>query len=188
MFELTVDERLTVEDWDAQDRLIDDLLASGQLEPDDDSPLSLPPNLDDWIPDLRLAAVLSCVDVDQLSEEDRVRYLKASERLNSAGQARTFRAMASISDAYTDLGLDMAEAERGAALEIRAALRMTPRSAENELALAHEVRSRIPAVMREMMLGRVDRRRAQVLTRHTAHLSTAYARTVCEDVLSDLLF
>ena len=64
--------------------------------------------------------------------------------------------MASISDAYNDLGVDMADAERGAALEIRAALRLTPRTAENELALAHEVRSRIPALMREMMLGRID--------------------------------
>jgi hypothetical protein len=167
---------------EAEDRLIEDLLNSGALEPEV-APLVLPPDIADWTPDLRLAAVLSVVDVDLLSEEDRVRYLKASQRLNNAGQARTFRAMTSISDAYHELGVDFADAERGAALEIRSALRMTPRAAENELALAHETRSRIPAVMREMMLGRIDFRRANVLTRHTAHLSTAHARLVCDEVI-----
>lgn len=172
----------TYEELEAEDRLIDELLTSGALEVDND-PLMLPPDIDAWGPDLALAAVLSVVDVDTLSEEDRVRYLKASERLNNAGQARTFQAMTSISDAYVDLGLDMAEAERGAALEIRSALRMTPRAAENDLALAHDTRTRIPAVMRGMHAGRIDRRRALVLTRHTAHLPTALARTVCDEVI-----
>jgi hypothetical protein len=167
---------------EAEDRLIEELLTSGALAPDDAPPV-LPPDIADWIPDLSLAAVLSTVDVDDLSEADRVRYLKASDRLNNAGQARTFRAMTAISDAYGQLGVDMADAERGAALEIRSALRMTPRTAENELALAHESRTRIPAVLREMMLGRIDMRRAKVLTRHTAHLSTAHARMVCDELM-----
>src|SRR5690606_2867751 len=136
----------TIEELEAEDRLVDDLLASGVLEADD-TPLVLPPDIADWNPDLRLAALLAVIDVTALSEEDRVRYLQASERLNNAGQARSFQAMTSISDAYQDLGLDMAEAERGAALEIRAALRMTPRTAEHELALAHETRSKIPALL-----------------------------------------
>ena len=172
----------TVEAWEAEDRLIEDLLASGALEPEEGPPV-LPPDIAEWTPDLRVAAILSAVDVNELSEEDRVRYLKASARLNNAGQARIFQAMTSISDAYRDLGLDMAEAERGAALEIRSALRMTPRSAENELALAHETRTGVPAVMREMMLGRIDFRRARVLTQHTEHLSTANARLVCDEVI-----
>ena len=171
-----------IRDWEAEDRLVEELLSSGALVPDDAPPV-LPPDIASWTPDLRLAAVLSVVDVDALSEEDRVRYLQASDRLNNAGQARTFRAMTSISDAYRDLGLDMAEAERGAALEIRSALRLTPRTAENELALAHNVRSRIPALLRQMMRGRIDARRARVVIDHTAHLSTAHARTVCDEVV-----
>jgi hypothetical protein len=172
----------TIPELEAEDLLVEDLLSSGSLECDDAPPV-LPPDIADWTPDLRLAAILSVVDVDTLSEEDRVRYLKASDRLNNAGQARTFQAMTSISDAYRQLGVDMAEAERGAALEIRSALRMTPRTAENELALAHEARSRIPALIREMKLGRMDLRRVRVLTRHTAHLSTAHARTVCDELM-----
>ncbi|MEX2423128.1 MAG: DUF222 domain-containing protein [Acidimicrobiia bacterium] len=169
-------------DWEAEDRLVEELLSSGALAPDDAPPV-LPPDIADWTPDLRLAAVLFAVDVDLLSEEDRVRYLQASDRLNNAGQARTFRAMTSISDAYRDLGLDMAEAARGAALEIRSALRLTPRTAENELDLAQGVRSRIPALLRQMTRGRLDARRARVLTDHTAHLPTAHARMVCDEVL-----
>lgn len=184
--ELTVQEptvqELTVQKLEAEDRLIDELLSSGALAADD-TPLVLPPDIADWTPDLRLGAVLSVVDVYALAEEDRVRYLKASDRLNNAGQARTFQAMTSISDAYQELGVDMADAERGAALEIRSALRMTPRTAESELALAHETRSRIPVLMREMMLGRLDLRRARVLAHHTLHLSTAHARMVCDEVI-----
>lgn len=172
----------TVEELETEDRLVEELLASGSLAPDD-VPLVLPTDIADWTPDMRLAAVLSVVDVNALSEEDRVRYLIASDRLNNAGQARTFQAMTSISDAYQDLGVDLADAERGAALEIRSALRMTPRTAESELALAHETRSRIPVLMREMMLGRLDLRRARVLARHTLHLSTAHARMVCDEVI-----
>lgn len=181
----TMDFETTAEELDAQDRLIDSLLESGALDQIPDEPVGLPTDLDEWKPDLRLAMVLWSVDVDELSEEDRVRYLKASERLNAAGQARSYRAMTSISDAYTDLGLDMAEAERGAALEIRSALRLTPRAADNELNLAHDIRTRLPKVLQAMTDGRIDRRRAQVLVRHTSHLPIAHAREVCERVIDE---
>lgn len=169
--------------WKKQDQLIDELLESGALEEMEDVPFRLPPDLDQWEPGLALAAVLSSVSVDSLDEEDRILYLKASERLNAAGQARTFRAMTSITDAYEDLGLDTAEAHRGAALEIRSALRLTPRAAENELDLAHSVRTRVPALIEAMEAGRLDRNRARVLSRHTEHLSAAGARTICAEVL-----
>lgn len=175
---------MTVAEMDAEARLIDELLASGQLEPPDDR-IVLPPDLDTWAPDLRLAAVLSVVDVDRLDEADRVRYLKASNRLANAGEARTLRAMAAISDCYAALGMDFETAERGAAMEIRSALRLTPVTAENELALAHDIRSRIPSVMRAMMRGLVDRRRAAVFSKHTANLSAAKAREVCDAVMDD---
>lgn len=172
-----------IEDWEAQDRLIDELLESGALEEMEEVPFRLPRDLDEWEPGLLLAAVLSSVSLDALDEEDRVLYLKASERLNASGQARTFRAMTSITDAYEEMGFDMAEAHRGAALEIRSALRLTPRTAENELDLAHSVRTRVPSLMEAMEQGRIDRSRARVFSRHTAHLSTAGARTICDEVL-----
>jgi hypothetical protein len=145
----------------------------------------LPSDLEFLPPDIRLAAVLLSTDVDELSGSDRVRYLQASERLNAAGQARTYRAMCAIADAYSGLGLEMGDSERGAALEIRAALRLTRRNAESELEFALDLRVRLPRLAEALAEGLVDRRRAGVLVRHTAHLSVAAAREVVARTIDD---
>jgi hypothetical protein len=146
----------------------------------------LPSDLEFLPPDIRLAVVLLSTDVDELSGSDRVRYLQASERLNAAGQARTYRAMCAIADAYSGLGLEeMGDSERGAALEIRAALRLTRRNAESELEFALDLRARLPRLAEALAEGLVDRRRAGVLVRHTAHLPVAAAREVVARTIDD---
>jgi hypothetical protein len=151
-----------------------------------DEPPVLPPNLDEWAADLRLAAVLASVDVTALSTEDVVRYLRARERLVAHHQSGSYEAMTTISDAYAGLELEeIADSEAGAALEIRSALRWTRRTSESELAFAHDLRSRLPRLLAALSAGTIDRRRADVFVRYTSHLSVAHARLVCDGLIED---
>jgi hypothetical protein len=143
----------------------------------------LPADLDAWTPDLRLAAVLSVVDVDRLCGADRVTYLKAQERLNAAGAAAGLRALTAIADVYD--GLDVEDPGGGASLEVRSALRWTRRAAESELALAHDLRVRLPRLFESLAAGLVDRRRAAVFVRPTDHLPAAHARMVVDVLMDD---
>ncbi|MEX1004734.1 MAG: hypothetical protein WD156_05125 [Acidimicrobiia bacterium] len=80
----------------------DNLVLELEADPDrffTDEPVVLPPDLDSWEADLRLAAVLSAVDVNRLSGTDRVTYMKAQYRLNSSGQARFLGSVNAVSDA-----------------------------------------------------------------------------------------
>jgi len=134
---------------------------------------------------LSLAMLLWSVDVDELSAADRVRFLRAQERLNAAGSAATLRAIGSIADAYDGLVEDIEDPEAGASLEIRAALRWTRRAAETELGLAHDLRMRLPRLFQALAGGVVDRPRVRVLVRHTDHLSVAHARMVIDAVVGE---
>ena len=176
---------LTAEDWDAEERLIFELTDAGLDHGPADEPVVLPADLDSWVPDLRLAAVLSVVDVDCLSGSDRVAYLKARERLNAAGAASTLGAIRSISDAYDELSEDIEDPEAGASMEIRAALRWTRRATDIEMGLAHDLHARLPGLFERFARGLVDRRRVERLVSHTSHLSTAHARQVVDSLLDD---
>jgi hypothetical protein len=55
---------LTVEEWDAEERLIFELMDAGPDPVPSDEPVVLPSGLESWAPDLRLAAVLSVIDVN----------------------------------------------------------------------------------------------------------------------------
>jgi hypothetical protein len=137
---------------------------------------AFPADLDIWTPDLRLAAVLSAVDVDRLSRADRVAYLKAQERLNAAGAAASLRALSAIADVYDELAENIEDPGGGASSEVRSALRWTRRTAESEMAFAHHLRIRLPRLFESLSAGLVDRRRAALLVRHTDHLPVAHAR------------
>jgi len=130
-----------------------------------------------------LLRILSALDIDSLPEHDRVPVLRAWNRSASHAQAGVFRAMASISDAYEDLLDDRTATAPAAAAEIRAALRLTRRTAESELSQALDLRSRLPRVFQAMSDGRIDRRRASVLLRHTDHLPTFLARDVTDPLV-----
>jgi hypothetical protein len=145
----------------------------------------LPPDLDSWVPDLRMAAVLSVIGVDTLSGPDRVRYLKAQDRLNSSGQARFLGAVTSISDAYDARAEDLEDPDAGASMEIRAALRWTRRAADAELGLAHDLHSRLPRLFEALAAGLVDRPRTRIFVRHTDHLPIAHARMVIDTLVDE---
>lgn len=151
---------------------------------------SIPEHLDEMPPGPALAAFLSAIDPETLVGHDRVVALRAHQRMASHHQAQMYRAMASVSDAYgyddaTTYGEQRIAAE-GAAMEIAAALRLTRRSAETQIALALDLHRRLPVVFERLVKGLVDVPRARVLVEDTWHLREAAARDVVDRIIDDV--
>jgi hypothetical protein len=147
----------------------------------------IPPDLDRMPPGPTLAAFLASIDVDRVSGHDRVLVLRAHHRMVVHHAAQTYAAMASVAD-HMEADLlpdDAALAWEAAATEIRAALRLTRRSAEAELDRALAIRHRLPRVWEAMKRGLIDWRRAAVIVRGTASLDETTARRVVDAVIDD---
>lgn len=163
---------------DAEDVFVQSLMVQWSGES-----IQLPQDLESQPTNGRLAEVLCAHDPGELSESDRVRYVKAAERLVAAFQARSLDAITSIHDAYRDLDFDADEdAFDGAVFELRGALRWTRRAAECEVDFATDLRHRLPSVLEALRCGLIDRRRAKVIVDGTTHLSVAHAQLVAEAV------
>ncbi len=134
-------------------------------------------------PSPALAAFLSTLSDETVSGFDQVRVLKSYQRLASFFQARVFEAMAAVSDLMTELEADPDIAHEATAAEIGAALRLTRRAAESDLALALDLKVRLPQVWEALAAGRIDLRRARVIVKETAHLAEDAARDVAGRVL-----
>jgi hypothetical protein len=184
MIEHMFDEEAFIPDWPEELVLeLTDAAYAELSEPDCDD--TLPAGLES-LPLEVVALVLSRIDPTALSDVDRVRYLTAAERVNAAGAARTLAGVHALADSYAALDLEeMADSHAGAVLELRAALRWTRRAAESELALADDLLVRVPTVYLALCEGRIDRRRAAVFARYTAHLAVAHARQVADSLLDD---
>ena len=138
-----------------------------------------------------LAAFLSAIEPDQLEGADRVAVLRAHQRMANHHQAHAYVAMTAIRDAYTD----MRQAEgreanstfdaEDAAAEIRAALHLTRRSADNELTLALSLAERLPDVLAKLRDGSIDGRRARVFDNQTMDLPADTARDLASRVLPE---
>lgn len=147
---------------------------------------ALPPNLEEWAADHRLAVLLDHLDPNELSSEDRVRFLRASERLVAHQQAASPAGIAAISKSYQELGIDdAADVYSGITFELRAALRWTQTAVSAELDLATDLLVRLPIVLQALDQGRIDRPRAKKIVDHTSHLSVAHARMVAEEVIDE---
>jgi hypothetical protein len=139
--------------------------------------------MDTLEPGLILAAMVTTVEDRDLSGYDRIVVLKARQRMVSFFQAQVFEAMASISQLMHELEADPGIAHESAAAEIGAALRLTRRAAESDLALAVDPKERLPEVWEALAAGKIDLRRARVIVRETSHLSEEAARAVAERVV-----
>jgi hypothetical protein len=139
--------------------------------------------MDTLEPGLILAAMVTAIEDQDLSGYDRIRVLQAHQRLVSYFQAMVFEDMASISDLMNQLEADPEIAHDAAAAEIGAALRLTRRAADSDLALAVDVKARLPEVWEALASGRIDLRRARVVVQGTAHLSEEAAREVVGRIL-----
>lgn len=146
----------------------------------------LPPDLESIPPGMFLAAILDSVDRGQLSGHDKVRLLKARERMVAHLQAQSLADAVEVgrsaSAEETDRLEDCAEF---ASVEIAAALNLTRRAAESRLDLAERLRARLPAVWQLLHDGSIDLTRARTLVYATDHLTSDDARDVVDRVLKD---
>ncbi len=144
----------------------------------------IPSGLDQMAPGPVLAAYLSSIDVGTLVGHDRVVVVRAHQRMASHHQAQVLEAIASVTDAF---GYDDPNrSAEAASLEIAAALRLTRRSAESQVALASEIIRRIPSVFERLVAGLIDLPRTRVLVEGTWHLSEPQARNVVDCVIDDV--
>ncbi|MBK5269271.1 MAG: DUF222 domain-containing protein, partial [Acidimicrobiia bacterium] len=133
-----------------------------------------------------LAAVLSSIEVGDLSGHDRVIVLRARKRMVSHYQAQVYADMASVADILEhDFAGDLELASDATSAEIRAALCLTRRAADHELDVAVTLRDRLPNVWAVFDRGDLDAPRVKVIIRGTEHLSEPAARTVADLILPD---
>ena len=142
--------------------------------------------LEEVEPGLELAGWLMAFGDEPLSGYDRIVVLRAHQRLASHYAAQVLRDMAEVSAAFVaEDGVNVESADEYAAAEIRAALRLTRRSADAELSFALDLQRRLPQVFESLASGYIDVRRAKVFDRYTIDLPIATARTIVEAVLPD---
>ena len=147
----------------------------------------------DWIlghlevipPGYGLAAVLDDIDIHACEGCDRIRVLRAHQRMTTHYQALTYHAMTSVVDAMADDADESAFAEEAAAVEVAAALRLTRRAADIEMSFAIDLKRRIPHVWDALCEGSIDVRRAKVIVNTTLHLSIAGARDIVASIITD---
>lgn len=137
-------------------------------------------------PGPQLAAALSGIDVSRVSESDCVEVLKAHNRQLNHDRARLLTVMAEVGvrvPSPDDEVRRTAEPDEFAADEIRAALALTRRAADNQLWLAWGLRQRLPAVLAAMHNGTCDEPRSRILLDWTMELTNPQARAVCDRLL-----
>ena len=147
----------------------------------------IPHGLDDLEPGPVLAALLASLDLDRVSPFDRVVVLRAQQRMVSHHQAQMYAAVAAIAD-HMDSQPFAADPDLGweaAATEIRAALRLTRRSAGSMLDVALGLRRRLPRVWQALLRGRIDVSRARVILEGTSHLDEGVDRRVVDEVIEE---
>lgn len=130
---------------------------------------AVPPRLDEMAPGPVLDAFLSAVEMDRLPAQDRVKVLRARQRMISHHSARLMSEMASLVDGYVeDTGADPDDphAPEYVASEIRAALNLTRAAADNELSRALDVRRDLSKIAALLESGEIDMRRLHAI--HTA--------------------
>ncbi|MCP4966346.1 MAG: DUF222 domain-containing protein [bacterium] len=151
----------------------------------DDSLDWIPENLEAMPPGYVLAAVLDDIDIDTCDGYDRIRVLRAHQRMASHYQARTYHTMTTVVDAMADDAGGEDFAEEAAAIEVATALRLTRRAADIEMRFAIDLQRRLPQVWEALCDGHIDVRRAKVIVNATLHLLMAGARDVAASIVPD---
>ncbi len=131
-----------------------------------------------------LAGFLASIDVTQISGFDRIVVLRAHRRMASHYSAQEYRTMAAVTDSMLEFEESgrLEDAAESAAAEIRAALHLTRRSADVELAFGLDLRDRFPRLAEMLESGEIDVRRARTIERNTVHLSDEIAREVVDRI------
>jgi len=132
-----------------------------------------------------LAVFLGHIDVDRCTGYDRIRVLKAQDRLLSWIHSQRYHTMSSIVDTIDPDDMCQEYVEEEAAIEIAAALRLTRRASETEVGFALDLQRRLPRLWDALQSGDIDTRRAWVIIKETSHLSIGEARRVVDDIIED---
>lgn len=144
------------------------------------------PDLEGIVPGPFLAAILETADRSRLNGFDLVRLLRARERLvahSQAGVAADIYEMAHAAPGDEFSGPEwLGEGFEYAADELRPALSITRRAAENRLGMAFDLRERLPRVWELLSEGLIDWSRARVICNGAAHLGEGEARRVVDVV------
>lgn len=127
-------------------------------------------------------ASLSDINTSALSGQDRLSVLIDRMRALSHFQALVYEDMAAIVDICDTEG-DPQLAWEAASAEIRAALRLTRRSADHELDIATALQDRLPMVLEALKAGEIDQRRAITLVTSTSHLPVDTAITIVNGII-----
>ncbi|GAA5153834.1 hypothetical protein GCM10023321_24710 [Pseudonocardia eucalypti] len=135
-----------------------------------------------------LAAVLASVDVTAVPNGSVIDVLQASARQRAHTDGVYLRAVASTLERDPSAGPDsvarLAEPDRFAPDEVRAALVMTRRQGWSESEFAYLLCRGLPSVHAEMLAGRIDRDRAWVFVHHLAGLPAGLIAKVLNAVLA----
>lgn len=140
-------------------------------------------DLEDLAPGPELARRLDEVTVSDLTAAERVRMMRAHQKLVSYFQAKLYQDMAVVWE--FEQSLELEDDFAAATQEIRATLRLTRRAAEAELSNAIDFWQRLPRVGELLKHGQIDLRRAKVFTDETASLPEHIARLVVEQTSLD---
>jgi hypothetical protein len=134
-----------------------------------------------------LSAFISKVDRSRMNGYDLVNLMKAQARLVAYAQAELAATIREV--AHCPAGDAGSAPERSedidefSADEIRAALRLTRRSADIELGTALDLVERLPAVWSALHAGELDLRRARTIAHGTEHLDEELSREVAAKAL-----
>ncbi len=143
----------------------------------------IPQDLASIAPGPELACVLAGIELSRLSGFDCVEVLKAQYRQANHERARVMTAMVEVGTCGAGDELSRMAPDEFSADEIRAALMLTRRAADNQFWLAHDLLTRLPEVHAAMDAGQLDEPRARVFSEWTAGLSDDQARAVCATLL-----
>ncbi|HET9116825.1 MAG TPA: DUF222 domain-containing protein, partial [Pseudonocardiaceae bacterium] len=147
----------------------------------------IPEGLAEIAPGPELASILAGIDLSRLSGFDCVRVLKAQYRQSNHERARVLAAMAEVGLCGVAPADDelrrMALPDEFSADEVRAALVLTRRAAQDQFSLGWDLVTRLPQVHAAMDDGVLDEPRARVFSDWTTELSVEQARAVCAALL-----
>ncbi len=129
--------------------------------------------------------MLSAIDVDKVSGYDRIRALRAHQRMASHYAAHIYRDMTAVVDAMEVDENEEGFAAEAAAAEVRAARRLTRRAADSEMSFAVDLQRRLPLVWQALCAGAIDVRRARMMAHGTALLPLAAARDLIDHLIAD---
>ena len=134
-------------------------------------------------PGHEMALVLSAINVDECTGYDRIRVLKAHEKMRSFYSAQLYQDMTAVVDAVDAEDMAGEFVEDAAAAEVAAALKWTRKTADREMEFAVDLRNRLPQVWWALISGDIDVRRARVLVAGTTHLTDETASEVVESII-----